>query len=372
MPLAPSNTSNQSTDVPNESVPGLIVICGATATGKSGLAIAIAEWLQASRLNSAIISADSRQVYREFNIGTAKPALVDQQRVPHYLIDICDPTETLTVADYQVQARAAIEPGVRSQELEGRREAAGVGREAAGGRRQAAGGRNTVAHSLTPSLPHSLSLSLPLLVGGTGLYIRAITRGMVIPRVPPQPELRSQLQALGQATCYAMLQQVDARAADKIHPHDQVRTLRSLEVYYTTGRSLSAQQGEQPPSYPMLHIGLDCGEPEQLRSRIACRAKQMVAAGFGDEVEWLCQKYGADLPLLNTLGYAEFKQYVAGRSTLETALEQTIIHTRQFAKRQRTWFRAVPEIQWFEATAPDLVTQVQHRIEQFGQAHSWF
>lgn len=342
MSLAPSNLSILHTGVPLSSIDGLIVICGATATGKSGLAIALAERLRASRLNSAILSADSRQVYREFNIGTAKPSLAEQNRVPHYLIDICEPTETLTVADYQFHVQTLI----------------GAGGTAEGSRQQAAPGE--------PGSPPTHSpITLPLLVGGTGLYIRSITKGLKIPRVPPQPELRSQLQLLGQSACYAMLQQVDPPSAHKIHPHDQVRTLRSLEVFYVTGCPMSEQQGETPPPFPILQIGLDCAELSVLQRRIADRANQMVADGFVAEVEYLCGKYGVDLPLMNTLGYAEFRDYLSDRLSLDAALEQTILHTRQFAKRQRTWFRADANIHWFDAAAPHLEENVWQRITQF-------
>ncbi|MBD2251966.1 tRNA (adenosine(37)-N6)-dimethylallyltransferase MiaA [Nostoc parmelioides] len=282
----------------------LIVICGATATGKSGLALNLA-----MRLGSVILSADSRQVYREFDIGTAKPTLAEQKAVPHYLIDICTPRETMTVADYQEQAQALI---------------------------------------------NSPPVSPLLLVGGTGLYIRSIVQGMKIPRVAPNYELRSQLESLGQTTLYGILQQVDPVAAQKIHPHDPVRTLRAVEVFYVTGIPISAQQGENPPDYPILQIGLDC-EMERLGERIHKRTEQMIADGLVGEVEYLCQKYGADLPLLNTLGYQEIKQYLAGEISLEAAKELIVLHTRQFAKRQRTWFRAYPQIEWFNADEPDLL-----------------
>ena len=288
---------------------GLITICGSTATGKSGLALAIAQ-----RLNCAIISADSRQVYREFNIGTAKPTPAEQQLVPHYLIDICKPTETLTVANYQEQAQILIEQG--------------------------------------------------LLVGGTGLYIRAIVQGLKIPRVAPQPELRSQLLSLGQIQLYSMLQQIDPVAAQKIHANDPVRTVRALEVFYVTGRPISEQQGANPPNYPILQIGLDC-DSTALTRRIAQRTEQMIADGLVAEVEHLCQKYGSDLPLLNTLGYQEIKQYLAGGISLEEAKNLTVVHTRQFAKRQRTWFRAYPQIEWFDAENPDLLEQVWQRVQEF-------
>ncbi|MFB8796650.1 MAG: tRNA (adenosine(37)-N6)-dimethylallyltransferase MiaA [Microcoleus sp.] len=295
----------------------LITICGATATGKSGVAVAVA-----SRLRSPILSADSRQVYREFDIGTAKPTKVDRTLVPHHLIDICEPTETLTVADYQQQAQ------------------------------------NLIAAVDSPLCPPLL------LVGGTGLYIKSIVRGLKIPRVASMPELRSQLTELGQHQCYQMLQQVDPSAAQKIHLNDPVRTLRALEVFYVTGRSISEQQGENPPSYPILQIGLDC-DMEVLVDRIKQRTEQMLESGWLTEVEYLCQKYGCDLPLLNTLGYQEMKQYLAGDIKLEEAKKLTVLHTRQFAKRQRTWFKAYSEIEWFDVSTPDLCDRVWRRVAEF-------
>ncbi|MCL1467877.1 tRNA (adenosine(37)-N6)-dimethylallyltransferase MiaA [Argonema galeatum] len=301
----------------------LIAICGATATGKSGLALELAQ-----RLGSVILSADSRQVYRQFDIGTAKPCAAEQQLVPHYLIDICDPTETLTVADYQQQAQTSI---------------------------------------ASPPLPQSLASPL-LLVGGTGLYVRSIVRGMKIPRVAPQQELRSQLESLGQTygqtQLYAFLQQVDPAAAQKIHPNDPVRTLRALEVFYVTGKPISEQQGENPPDYPILQIGLDC-DSSHLKRRIEQRTEMMIADGLVTEVEILCQKYGSDLPLLDTLGYAEMKQYLAGEISLAEAKDLTVLHTRQFAKRQRTWFRKYSEIEWFDVEHPDLLEKVWRRVQAF-------
>lgn len=311
----------------------LIVICGATATGKSGLALALA-----LRLGTIILSADSRQVYREFDIGTAKPTTDEQKLVPHYLIDICNPTDTLTVADYQEQAQALISfPPIMGQ-----------------------GDKRDKVEFSSLSIPHPPLL----LVGGTGLYIKSITRGMKIPRVAPHKELRSQLESLGQTQLYAMLQQVDPIATEKIHPNDPVRTLRALEVFYVTGRPISQQQGENPPDYPILQIGLDC-EPAHLTNRIARRTEKMIADGLVAEVESLCQKYGTDLALLNTLGYQEIKQYLTGEISLEKAKELTVLHTRQFAKRQRTWFRAYPEIEWFDAESPNLLESVWQRLQAF-------
>lgn len=190
-------------------------------------------------------------------------------------------------------------------------------------------------------------------------------QGLKIPSVPPQQELRSQLQSLGQAQIYAMLQQIDFVAAQKIHPNDSVRTLRALEVFYVTGNPISQQQGENPPNYPILQIGIDCAESVALTRRIEQRTQQMLSSGLVAEVESLCQKYGYALPLLNTLGYAEIKQYLAGDISLSEAKDLTVLHTRQFAKRQRTWFRAYPQIEWFDADSPDLLEKVWRRVQEF-------
>jgi len=270
---------------------GLIVILGATATGKTSLAIALAKHLKAP-----ILSADSRQVYRHFDIGTAKPTIEERQGVPHYLIDIIEPDQTLTLADYQDQAQTLI--------------------------------ANFHAEGVTP-----------ILVGGSGLYIKAITAGLKIPRVPPQPHLRSQLEELGQHYCYQVLQQVDPIGATKIHANDQVRTLRSLEVFYVTGQPLSSQQYEQPPSYPIVQIGLDCADLDAYRKLVGDRTEQMIENGWLDEILNLQKCYGKDLPLLKTLGYGEMSDYLDNKTDLETAKLLTVTHTCQFAKRQRTWFR---------------------------------
>jgi tRNA dimethylallyltransferase len=187
---------------------------------------------------------------------------------------------------------------------------------------------------------------------------------MKIPRVSPQPELRSQLESLGQVQLYQILQQVDAIAAQKIHAHDLVRTLRALEVYYTTGIPISEQQGENPPDYPILQICLD-SDAEHLDVRIRKRTEQMIADGLVGEVEYLCQKYGTDLSLLNTLGYQEIKQYLAGELSLEEAKELIVLHTRQFAKRQRTWFRQSPNLEYVNMDNSDLLESVWQRINQF-------
>jgi tRNA dimethylallyltransferase len=299
------------------SAPALIVICGATATGKTGLAIELAR-----RLGSVILSADSRQVYREMDIATAKPTATEQLVVPHHFINTHEPSEVITVAEYQTN----VQNSIQSFHLQG---------------------------------------ISPFLVGGTGLYIKSIVRGMKIPRVAPQPLLRQQLESIEQAVLYEMLLQVDPHT--KIHKNDCHRTMRALEVFYVTGRSITSQQGEEPPSYPILQIGLDCDDLDQ---RIRQRARQMLEMGWEQEVRDLITKYGADLVNLNTLGYAEMRQHLRGEIGLEEAIELTILHTRQFAKRQRTWFRGISEINWLNSAAPDLLEQAINLIQKSPVAYS--
>ena len=304
------NNSNVLYETIPEFPRGLITICGATATGKSGLGIAIAR-----ELGSIIISADSRQIYREFDIGSAKVTQAERAEIPHYLVDAYDPTETVSAAMFQDQANQILS-----------------------------------------------KVALPLLVGGTGLYLRAITHGMQIPRVAQHRELRSQLEALGQGLCYQLLQHLDPKACLKIHGNDRIRTVRALEVFYVTGIPMSAQQGEIPPNYPILQIGL---RSEYLDDRIVRRTRQMFDLGFVDEVQNLVVKYGDDLPLLNTLGYQEVRQYLRGEITLEEAELLTVMHTRQFAKRQRTWFNGIKEIEWFDADDENLFDRVLTRVMEF-------
>jgi tRNA dimethylallyltransferase len=292
--------------------PALIVICGATATGKTGLAIKLAQ-----HLGSVILSADSRQVYREMDIATAKPTAAEQNVAPHYFINTHEPSGVLTVAEYQTNVQNSILSW------------------------------------------HQQGIS-PILVGGTGLYIKSIVRGMKIPRVAPQPLLRQQLEMIEQPILSQMLQQVDPDT--KIHGNDRNRTLRALEVFYVTGRSITSQQGEEPPCYPIIQIGLDCVGLEQ---RIRQRATQMIEMGWEQEVQALINKYGWDLPNLSTLGYAEMRQYLRGEMSLQEAIELTILHTRQFAKRQRTWFRGIPEIVWLDGNDANLLEQAIELIYQY-------
>lgn len=267
--------------------PGLIVILGVTASGKTGLAIDLAK-----KLDLPILCADSRQVYRGMDIGTAKPDLAERQGIPHHLIDLVDLDRVFSLADFQ-----------------------------------------TLAQDLISSY-HRQNIT-PLLVGGTGMYIKSVIHGMRIPRVAAQPELRSQLQDLGQVHCHQLLCQVEPETP--IHANDRVRTLRALEVFTVTGKTLTQLQGEQPPSYPILQIGLET--PENHRDLIGDRLETMLEKGWLTEIQTLQAEYGRDHPLLRTLGYGEMSDYSSGSTSLLTAKDLTITRTLQFAKQQRTWFR---------------------------------
>lgn len=280
----------------------LLVLAGATASGKSQLALSLAE-----AFDGVIIAADSRTVYRDFDIGTAKPSAEEQARVPHRLIDVADPTDTYTVARFKAAAAEAIAE-VHSQG------------------------------------------KLPMLVGGTGLYIRGLVGGLVIPEVPPQPELRAEFEALENP--HARLAEVDPVSAARLHPNDRVRVIRALEVHAVLGKPLSeaATKGESP--YEMLYLALGM-ERERLYDRINRRTHVMMEQGLQAEVERLMARYGADLPLLQTLGYAETMDYLAGRVSRDEAIAAIQQHTRNYAKRQLTWFRREEGVRWLEGERPE-------------------
>ncbi len=285
--------------------PGLILIFGATATGKTDLAIQLALHLEVPILN-----ADSRQVYRYFDIGTAKPNLSERRGIPHYLIDIADPDHCLTLADYQNQAMELIWQF------------------------------------------HQQKIT-PILVGGSGFYLKSITHGMVIPAVPPQPDLRLQLDSLDQGLAYQFLKQIDPDRAAAIHPNDRFRTNRALEIFYTTNQ-IPSQFGKcNPPNFPIYAIGLLPPPLETYQTRIEQRVLTMLDRGWLEEIKLIQSKFGEDLPLLNTLGYREMNDYLQKKITKEEAINQTIKSTLQMAKQQKTWFKSpenlLPGTKWIDS-----------------------
>jgi tRNA dimethylallyltransferase len=302
--------------------PQLIIITGPTATGKTALAIELA-----TRYDAEIISADSRQVYRYLDIGTAKPTPAQRAVVAHHLIDVANPDERFDGARFRALAVAAIEDILRR------------------GKRV-------------------------FVVGGTGLYLRALTRGLFAgPAADMALRARLQEQEVreGKGFLHRWLQGVDPDAAHRLHPNDTVRLVRALEVFFLTGKPMSHWQREhgfRECPFTTLTIGLVC-ERETLHRRIAERCQQMLEDGLVDEVRRVWELgYGAELPVMQTIGYAQAKAILQGHCRDEEALAQMIIETKHLAKRQLTWFRAEPEVQWFIPSQGREITAVIGRFWQ--------
>lgn len=284
----------------------LVVLCGPTAVGKTEVAVALAQ-----AVGAEIVAGDSRTVYRGMDIGTAKPTPEQRRLVPHHLLDVTDPWETFTVVDFQRLARVAIE-GIRSR------------------------GR------------------LPLLVGGTGLYLRAVTDDLTIPQVPPNHALRASLEdaegRLGPGYLHGRLAVLDPAAAARIHPRNVRRLVRALEVTLVTGRPVTAQQGCATPPCPVVMVGLSMARP-RLYERIEARVDAQIAAGLVEETRRLLARgIPSQAPSMQALGYREVAGWLRGEYTFPEAVRRIKRNTRRFAKRQLTWFRRDPRIIWVDAT----------------------
>jgi len=305
-----------------ESLPPLIAIVGPTAAGKTSTAVRLCQ-----QHRGEIISADSRQIYRGLNIGSAKPTREERATAAHHLIDVVEPDQRLGVAEYQVLAYAAI------QEVLSR-------------------GR------------------VPFLVGGSGQYVHAVIKGWSLPHVPPDDHLRADLQAeaerFGAPALHARLAAVDPVAAARIDCRNVRRVIRALEVFLKTGRPISEQQHAQPPPYRVLQIGLTM--PRQaLYGRIDARVDRMMADGLLAEVQGLAAcGYPFDLPAMSGLGYRQLAQYLAGQVSLDEAVQRIKKETRRFVRQQYTWFRLEdPGICWVEASGAQVFETISRRIIQF-------
>lgn len=284
---------------------GLIAIVGPTATGKTALAIALAQ-----RLGGEIVGADSRQVYRQMDIGTAKPTAEERALAPHHLIDVVDPDQEFSLAQYLEQAGAALED-VWSR-----------GKQ-------------------------------PLLVGGSGQYVWALLEGWRVPRLPPQRELRRELgeraDRQGAEALHRELAQVDPKAAARIDPRNVRRVIRALEVHKATGRPISYWQEKGPPPWEVLTLGLTCPRRE-LYERIDARVDSMMEAGLVDEVRGLLSMgYDPSLASMSGIGYKQVCQHLAGELDLATAVARIKTATHRLARQQYTWFRLDDgRIRWLE------------------------
>jgi tRNA dimethylallyltransferase len=294
----------------------VVAVVGPTAAGKSGLAVALAE-----RLGGEVVNADSMQIYRGMDIGTAKLSVAERRGVPHHLLDLLDVTEAVSVAQFQAWARAAI----ADCQARGR---------------------------------------LPVLVGGSALYVRAVLDRFEFPGTDPalRADLEAELAQRGAAALHERLSRLDAAAAATILAGNGRRIVRALEVIALTGRPFSASLPQhayalgQPGSLP-VQIGVDVPR-EVLNARIEARVDAMWAAGLVDEVRRLAASgLGHGRTASRALGYAQVLRHLAGECSLDEARDDTVRATRRFARRQDAWFRKDPRIRWLPADAPDLVEQ---------------
>ncbi len=298
------------------SKPPLILIVGPTAVGKTELAIQLAE-----QLTGEIISADSRLFYRGMDIGTAKPSAEEMARVPHHLIDIVNPDETLSLAVFQQKARDLI------------------------------------------SAIHTRS-NLPFLVGGTGQYIRAVTEGWTPPEVTPDEKMRNALENMkeerGLEWLHDRLRVLDSESAEKIDARNYRRTIRALEVIFTTGRKFSEQRGQGDSPYHLITVGL-IRPREELYRRVDERIDLMFANGFIDEVKGLLdQGYSPTLPSMSAIGYRECVRVIKGELSTEQAKVEMKRITRVFVRRQANWFKeSDPQIKWFHPNEKNVCDEVK-------------
>jgi tRNA dimethylallyltransferase len=296
----------------------VIAIVGPTGTGKSHLAIELAQ-----KFNGEIINADSRQVYRFLDIGTAKPSPGEFALVPHHVFDIINPSADFSLAQYQGLAYKAI------HDIHGRQK-------------------------------------LPLLVGGSGQYVWAVLEGWEIPRIPPDPELRSNLQKMareyGIEELYRSLQEVDPAAASKIDRRNVRRVIRALEVSIQAKTPLSQLQVKNPPDFDALIIGLTA-ERAELYRRTDSRVEDMVRRGFIEEARKLVQMgYDFGLPSLNSIGYKQIGLILKGQISQEEAVKQIKIDNHRFVRHQYAWFRLKDKrIHWFDIGSeiePEVMTML--------------
>jgi len=289
----------------------LVIVCGPTGIGKTSVAIEIA-----AAENGEVIGADSMQIYRHMTIGTAKPTTAEQARVPHHMIDVVDPDEHFDAAKFADMAGGII--------------------------------ASLAARGI-----------FPVVAGGTGLYIKTLTRGIfAIQAGDPQirADLKAESEEMGMSALYRRLEKIDSETAARVHPNDTYRILRALEVHAATGRTMSSLQAEHAfaeDKYNCLKIGLTMAR-DKLYDRINRRVDMMIAAGLEAEVRGLLDRgYAPDLKSMQSLGYRHMAAYLEGDLDWDAMLATLKRDTRRYAKRQFTWFRADSEVRWFETEETD-------------------
>lgn len=277
--------------------PTVIAIVGATASGKTSCAIELAK-----KIDGEIISADSRLVYKGFDIGTAKPTKEEQQGVPHYMIDIVEPEFEYSAGLYKQQAKEIIS--------------------------------EILSRGKTP-----------IIAGGTGLYIDILLKNYDLPQIEADKELRTELKTYTKEDLYNKLLELDSSAGEIIDKNDSKKIIRAIEIIKTTGKTLSDSRGINQSEYEVQWIGKNF-ERKVLYERIDKRVDLMIAAGLLEETKRLLDKHGRIPNLVNTIGYREIIGYLDNKYSLDEGLELLKKNTRNYAKRQLTWFRRNPEIKW--------------------------
>jgi tRNA dimethylallyltransferase len=300
--------------------PRIVAIAGPTAVGKTALGIELA-----AEFNGEVVNADSRYLYQGFDIGVAKPDPGERREIPHHLIDILPPEGAMTLARYQDLALDTIEEIL---------------------------GRHT----------------LPILVGGTLLYVNAVVEGWRMPRVPPNPPLRAALEAealtTGTDTLAMRLREVDPAAAERCGRNLR-RIIRAIEVYEATGIPMSAQEGKGPPPFEALEIGLTMPRDALYRA-IDDRVQDQIERGLVAEVRSLLESGVPErAPAMSSLGYRQLVPYVRGESSLEQAIERIRLDTHRYVRHQETWLRRNARLIWFDVTASDWMTAAKTRVRAF-------
>lgn len=306
------------------SKPRVVAVGGPTASGKTALSVALAR-----AFDGEIINADSMQIYKNLDVGTAKPSAEERQGIPHYLLDFLPPETPYSVADFT----AAADPLIRDITARGR---------------------------------------LPLVVGGTGLYITSLLSGMAFAPEKTDPAIRARLQARadteGGAALYAELQRVDPDYAAQVHPNNLPRVIRALELFEATGRRMSDQRREARPAeapYHALCLCLTCRDRAVLYSRIDRRVDEMVENGVLDEARQVYDHRDAYRTAAQAIGYKEFFPYFEGTAPLDACTEKLKQASRNYAKRQLTWFRHMDGVVWLDASAPDVTARAVQLTREF-------
>lgn len=272
---------------------------GPTASGKSHLAIQIAK-----EINGEIISADSRQIYKGFDIATAKPTFAETGEIKHHLVDFVEPEIDYSVANFYDDAKVAISEILQKNKT-------------------------------------------PIVVGGTGLYFRILLEDFDLPRVKPNYELRQELEGKSSEELHKTLEKIDSVTASKIHFNNKVKIIRAIEVAYSAKKPMSEAAGKKEPEFEVVWIGLNYKDRTKLYEKINLRVDEMVESGLVVETQQLLKKHGRLNNFVNTIGYQETLEYIDGKISLDEAISNIKQNTRRYAKRQITWFKRNHLINWY-------------------------